>query len=555
MSRMGKVGLYICLSIIITSNLLPLRVFAYDRAFYAGNDINFYNPDDNCNNSTPAVTAGADTVTSADKQYGSGPVTPGAGHNWKPAIATSFGGPGEYQGTSFGGNTKAMDDAGVFYFAILPKDYKDVKANPNTPKEIVDAVKSGALKPKGKLIFKKGDKYAIGVWLDVGPGATGGGRWLDLGQSLAHYLVDWGHMEWDFVGGTDSITTSATTTTLSTPSKTSATTLVKASDKTKQIFQLLITGGFNSVQAAAVMGNMQAESGFNSDGKEVGGGGYGLVQWTGGRRTNLEKFALSKSIPNSDIPMQIEFLFKEYNSSYKKRLSGTAFDNATNVDKATEAWMDKFESPAKATNHLSRRIQAANEVYGLYKDLAPAVTTTAATSTSATNCAGVSTGGSSVAVSSNIVATAQNFALKTPAKDGMNKASDATPAYVSALAQYNPGGVVADCGVFVATVMIASGLDKDYPKAGTSEQYKYIKSHPEKYTIIESPKTSDLQPGDILLRSSEMGGSDHHTAIYTGDTGFPMIDASQDQRVPGVRDSNSLAWMLRIKPIVARLIK
>ena len=321
------------------------------------------------------------------------------------------------------------------------------------------------------------------------------------------------------------------------------------SEKLKLIFQTLIDGGMNAVQAAAVMGNMQAESGFNNDSHETGGGGYGLVQWTGGRRTNLEKYAAKKGVPASDIAMQVEFLLKEYNNGDYRGINGSEFKNATNIVKATTAWMTQYESPAVATAHLPRRIKAAKEVYALYKDLAPAITESSSDTTG--NCGG--------AVAGDVVSTALNFALDKPippdANPLKNQPSDAKPAYVAAIDKYNKGASVADCGMFVGTVMIASGADTNYPKNSTLTQLNYVNSKTDKYKIINSPKRTDLMPGDILIVHNDSTGS-HHTMIYTGETPNPAVDASLNERVPSVRNDGSLKWMIdQSGVIVARLIK
>jgi hypothetical protein len=323
----------------------------------------------------------------------------------------------------------------------------------------------------------------------------------------------------------------------------------------KQIFQLLINGGMNAGQASAVMGNMYAESGFNSDRHEIGNDlGYGLVQWTNhpigsstGRRTNLEKFAASKGVPNSDIPMQIEYLLNEYNSSYKSSLNSTPFKDGTDIAASTKAWMMIFEIPAMSPANdpaalNSKRIPAADTIYGLYSSLAPL-------------SSGVTTSGCNVtgngAVAGNIVATALNLALTSPVKDGTTSKSDARDTYQTAKQQYNPTTDWTDCGGFVSTVMKASGVDPNYP-LGTSVEADYVRAHPEKYTIINNPSLtgSDLQPGDILI-STTAG----HTMLYTGQTGTPYADASLGGRVPSVRLSTDGVWMLQRNAFIARVIK
>ncbi len=156
-------------------------------------------------------------------------------------------------------------------------------------------------------------------------------------------------------------------------------------------------------------------------------------------------------------------------------------------------------------------------------------------------------------VAGDIVQTALSFAKSEPVENGVNQISDAIPEYVSAINQYNPGASVADCGMFVGTVMIASGVDSNYPKSGTSIQLDYVKSNPDKYLVIDNPQRNNLEAGDILIVNN---GEDHHTMIYTGNSPYPAVDASQDERVPSVRTEASLASILsKSGVVIARVIK
>jgi hypothetical protein len=93
-----------------------------------------------------------------------------------------------------------------------------------------------------------------------------------------------------------------------------------------------------------------------------------------------------------------------------------------------------------------------------------------------------------------------------------------------------------DCGVFVATVMHASGADPNYPVRGTKTQQPYLDNHPEKYTKVTGnvTKTSQLQPGDILITNIPGTYTDGHTFIYIGTqpSGFNEASASLGGHVP-----------------------
>ncbi|MBC7546986.1 M23 family peptidase, partial [Candidatus Saccharibacteria bacterium] len=105
---------------------------------------------------------------------------------------------------------------------------------------------------------------------------------------------------------------------------------------------------------------------------------------------------------------------------------------------------------------------------------------------------------------------ALNFAWDLPGH-GYTK-NDAKPTYQVGLTQYNGStgsDEFSDCGVFVATVMIASGADTSYPKRGTVVQQPYLDGSPKYQSLGVITSTSQLRPGDILISSS-------HTYIYVG---------------------------------------
>lgn len=130
----------------------------------------------------------------------------------------------------------------------------------------------------------------------------------------------------------------------------------------------------------------------------------------------------------------------------------------------------------------------------------------------------------------SIVQEAVSLAWDTPGH-GPNE-SDATPAYQKAMPEYD-GAIdtfpYSDCGVFVATVMIATGADPDYPKRGTDLQMAYLESSNKYKEIPNINSTSNLQPGDIFVNSQ-------HTFIYTGPLpgGYNQVEASLYGHVPEV---------------------
>lgn len=116
------------------------------------------------------------------------------------------------------------------------------------------------------------------------------------------------------------------------------------------------------------------------------------------------------------------------------------------------------------------------------------------------------------------------------------------PEYAKAISKYNSGANAADCGVFVATAVIASGADPDFPKAGTFVQEPYVRSHPEKYDVVDKVSSvSDLEPGDILIVNQGDGsGGNGHIWIYVGKqppNNFDNASASLNSRAANLGPS------------------
>ncbi len=169
----------------------------------------------------------------------------------------------------------------------------------------------------------------------------------------------------------------------------------------------------------------------------------------------------------------------------------------------------------------------AQGIIGGIEKSVPATGTGAATGN---DCAD---GGGGGVVAGSIVQTALNLAWHTSGHGPLE--GDATPAYQEAMPKYNGStgeNPFSDCGVFVSTVMIASGADPSYVKRGTTSQMPYLEGHPDLYQSLGTPQsTSELQPGDILINSD-------HTYLYVGPQpeGFNAVSASLNGHVP---ESNS----------------
>lgn len=143
--------------------------------------------------------------------------------------------------------------------------------------------------------------------------------------------------------------------------------------------------GYSEIVVAGAMGNIHHESGgFNASIVEGGSGeGIGLIQWSFGRRTQLEAYAASKGVGWQDENTQIEFLVAEISgqgpaANYaSKRTQGYILEegiisthddwaNSTTLEDSTLHFMRFFESP-RSRESYSTRLEWAYTYYEEFK--------------------------------------------------------------------------------------------------------------------------------------------------------------------------------------------
>ncbi|MGN1300669.1 MAG: phage tail tip lysozyme [Clostridia bacterium] len=144
----------------------------------------------------------------------------------------------------------------------------------------------------------------------------------------------------------------------------------------EKVWFALRDAGFSEYSTAGAMGNIYAESGFNPDVIEKGNGiGFGLCQWSFGRRAQLENYATSKGAEPGDVTTQMEFLITELTpgaagpaqgyASYQllsnNGYNGDSWKNATSPEDAATAFCWSFERPGEP--RLSVRQNKAREYY------------------------------------------------------------------------------------------------------------------------------------------------------------------------------------------------
>ena len=162
-------------------------------------------------------------------------------------------------------------------------------------------------------------------------------------------------------------------------------------DTAKTVWTILRAAGVSEVGAAAMLGNMQAESALRANNAQDGmtrlsdaeytsqvdrgtytkfssdAVGYGLCQWTySTRKKALQNYAQTKGASIGDVTMQTEFCIKELKQDYSslwKYLCST-----TDISTATSRICKEYERPA--INNIDTRLKYARSWYSALKGTA-----------------------------------------------------------------------------------------------------------------------------------------------------------------------------------------
>lgn len=372
-----------------------------------------------------------------------------------------------------------------------------------------------------------------------------------------------------------------------------------------KIYNFLISKGLNTTQAAGVLGNIQRESGYSPMRHEAShakfsGGGYGIAQWTGGRRTNLEKY-FEKKIPDlyeiyyddefgdavtkedgyvarssktkdlmpedsndAFLSAELDFLFDETSSRRitartASRTSATQGSNewesikkATSLKDASDIWLYNFEIPKNIEAASIARAESGEKIL---KQLQKESTSESSDQDSNTGCNSKS--GDISALQATVKSYAWPIYHKAPfvnLKDEYKKA---------VVAAQKSGGYVGgtkykgvDCGGFVTRVMVDSGYEPSYnsAKGPTATQKAWLDSNWENIGTGSTVNIAGLKPGDVAMKTGHtfMFAGTNIEGFGAGTSGWKGVaSASLDERAPmaGVEqlDARDLTWYRKRK--------
>ena len=153
------------------------------------------------------------------------------------------------------------------------------------------------------------------------------------------------------------------------------TTNLSGKDNVEKSFRYFVSKGLSDLQAAAIIGNLMVESSATLDPKIIEGGargenmtvgtGYGIAQWTDKvRQDGLRAMAAKQNKSIGDLGVQLDWLWKELNSSEKAALEDLRKQKS--VEDATLSFQNKFERPLDKQKSIKLRTDYAKKVLSTY---------------------------------------------------------------------------------------------------------------------------------------------------------------------------------------------
>lgn len=135
-------------------------------------------------------------------------------------------------------------------------------------------------------------------------------------------------------------------------------------------YQYYLNKGYRPIEAAAIVGNLDIESGgFRDDviagtNKNKDNGSEGVAQWRLDRLTKLKsRYKNYKSLDN-----QLDFIDWELKNTHTDALK--SMKKANSVEEATHAFTFKYEKPSSnpKLNHFDKRLKSAASIAGVELD-------------------------------------------------------------------------------------------------------------------------------------------------------------------------------------------
>ncbi|MBP6037987.1 MAG: peptidoglycan DD-metalloendopeptidase family protein [Candidatus Saccharimonas sp.] len=131
--------------------------------------------------------------------------------------------------------------------------------------------------------------------------------------------------------------------------------VLKGSNNAEKVMNFLLDHGLTIPAASGIMGNFSVESEFSPTALNKSSGAFGLAQWLGPRKINLEKYG---GVKHNTLEIQLQFLMYELKTSEKASM---AVNDETDPIQAAITWELKFERSGEVA--VSQRSSRAKKIF------------------------------------------------------------------------------------------------------------------------------------------------------------------------------------------------
>lgn len=315
---------------------------------------------------------------------------------------------------------------------------------------------------------------------------------------------------------------------------------VQAGENKRAAFIYFVERGLTPEQSAGLVGNLEAESGVTPDINEqnptVAGsrGGYGIAQWTAGRRVALESFATVSGQDVRTLQFQLDYLWnQELLISYKSSVLDP-LKASTTVQQASDIVLTKFEIPgviingteAAKTQLKNKRAALGQAIFELYGAEA-ATASPAGTATVSSACGGSGAAGSFVGFPLQTTKTRMQQLNGSCFSDTTKKMCDGDHPYAAF-------DIMADTGTPVLSVLAGAVQGRFSDKCGGTMISIYSQDQDVTVSYLHMAPDVSVGVGDTVTAGQTIGkvGSDAAAC----DTGSHLhIDAAPGAPRPGCR--------------------
>lgn len=131
------------------------------------------------------------------------------------------------------------------------------------------------------------------------------------------------------------------------------------------IYSILLENGYSPEAAASVIGNLVGESGgnINPGAVESNGEGFGIAQWSFGRKTAVKQWLTANGYPLTSLEGQVKYLIKEMDSYGIGKLK-----TSTDVQEVVTWCINVYERPREDLRpaRIVLGVNTANQILKLY---------------------------------------------------------------------------------------------------------------------------------------------------------------------------------------------